>query len=113
MALPLIWKCWCRFLSGCLRSNIPMPLRNTPGWQRSRVATLAPLVLCVLILSLGWDTMRASAQAPPTGLKITGILFEDFDGSLLPRFDMAAGGDVVLTFRVGGFPRGEGVGQSG
>ncbi|OFW11039.1 MAG: hypothetical protein A3H27_17715 [Acidobacteria bacterium RIFCSPLOWO2_02_FULL_59_13] len=77
---------------------------------------MAPLVLGAL-LALGWGTLRGIAQDSPAGLadglKITGVLFEDFDGSLLPRFTMTAGGDVILTFRVEGFHREEGLDQSG
>ena len=42
---------------------------------------------------------------PADGLKIVDVLFEDYDGWQRPQFQMNAGGEVVLTFRVEGFGR--------
>ena len=38
-------------------------------------------------------------------LEIAEVLFEDYDGWIGPRFDVEAGGNVVLSFRVEGFRR--------
>ena len=60
-----------------------MPLlEKTFRWQRSPGAAFAALALGVFFAALG--AQRGIAQGSVDGLKIAGILFEDFDGSAPP-----------------------------
>ena len=63
------------------------------------------IALCMLFVVLASSPAGAWAQKPGGELKIVDVLFEDYNGDLSPRWEMRAGEEVSLSFRVEGFGR--------
>lgn len=73
----------------------------------------AALALLIFYSGFAFRSAAAALQKKADVLKVADVLFEDYSGWLSPSFQMKAGGDVVLTFRVQGFSRLPGKSESG
>jgi hypothetical protein len=69
------------------------------------------LLAALTAVAPGAHAFQAVKSAGP--LKIVDVLFEDYEGFTTPRLEIRAGRDVVVTFRVEGFERREGMGENG
>jgi hypothetical protein len=64
---------------------------------------LIPLFIFLALLPSA--SMKLFAQKPASELKIVDVLFEDYNGDVTSRWQMKAGQEVSLSFRVEGFGR--------
>jgi hypothetical protein len=77
------------------------------------VRTLAGVLCGMLLGCLAPVPVGAQANKVSGPLKIVDVWFEDYEGFAVPRLELKAGSEAVLSFRVEGFERDEGKDAAG